>query len=391
MDTHSSKERYTEHNPWTDSTPPSPEQLIAPHVSRKYPDRWGYLRAGKEWINTPLEPLQFPTEIIRGVVGVKNPEARLKTLAIALANTESIAARKERIETTVMFLKSLAADSRDTLQRLHKTEKKTPRTERVRNGRTEPKALRKLTMAQYGRLLVVGFWVALFGSGIIGELAIGTFNVMRAEMEGANGFIAICMALLPFIGTFTALKWLDPANIDLNRKNFEKWLTRIALVATPLAMYLFAWKLDALLETDFMRADAGTGPSFTSVVWTIQISFAVSIYLAAKKLGDAWYQFLGYEIRPTAEYQDVCQALKTALDSQRSIFELIGDMGGALAAIKSRENAAIEQVLGVYDRLVKQDADRRRRIEDEAAAAAANARLRATTESDDDDVLPAVA
>lgn len=358
-----------------EETPQEPAQLVVQGVARKHPLRWSVTNEGHAWITQPLYAVPVLTDKIRNLVGVKDAAKRIVDLAKAIANDETMSNRRRRLEGLYTFVQPILFHVKQDLARLRSTKKNTSRLERYAVGRTELPVGEKWSLAIWGELVIAAFWGALFAIGCVAELAVGQFNIARTEMEGMTNAMAWIVAFLPFVGTFAALKWIDPSDIDRDRYQFYKWMTRSAFVVTPIGMYLFAAKLEVLLETDYSNASASTGPSYTWVIVTMQISFAIAIYLSSIKLGDAWWKFLGYEVRKTREFLEVCEDIATSEDAFQSLIGIVGRADGAIAAIDARETKAVETYRGRLDDLVSADTKRRNFIKDSAEAAAAKARV----------------
>lgn len=341
-------------------------------------------RSDDDLLDWMSHEVPLPTSTVNSLVGVKNAEQRVEKLARANANDEDVTKRKFQLEGMQASLKPKIELGRSDLERLKKTKDKTPRLERFACGRTDLPDGKKFSIGATGDSVLVAFWTLVFAIGCQAELALGAFNISRTEMEGVTGSLAWLMACLPFLGSFVAIKWLDPGDVDRNRHRFYKWLTYAAFLVTPIAMFIFAAKLDALLETDWSQTDANTGPSYTLVIWSMQISFAITIYLSSIKLGDSWYRFLGYEVRKTKEYREICRSIATCISELEAHLKIAGHVTGAIVAINARETKAIEDYRSYFDMCVKAAEKRQRFANAKAEAAAANARLEAENESGQD-------
>lgn len=371
-----------------DHTQLEPAQLVVQGIAKKHPLRWSITNEGHAWLTQSLYAVPVLTDSIRNLVGVRDAAERNVELAKAIANDEVMSNRRRRLEGLYTFVHPILLHVKQDLERLRSTKTKTARLERYAIGRTELPTDAKWSLAIWGEFTIAGFWGALFAIACVAEVAVGQFNIVRTQMEDMTTAMAWVVAFLPFVGTFAVLKWIDPSDIDRDRSQFYKWITRAALVLIPVSMYLFASKLDVLLETDWSDANASTGPSYTWVIWTMQISFAIAIYLSSIKFGDAWWKFLGYEVRKTREFLEVCDDIATGEEAFQSLIGIVGRTDGAIAAIDARETKAVETYKGHLNELVKADEERRkvsdaaeekRRnfIKDSADAAAAKARVEA--------------
>ncbi len=365
-------------------SPLDPERILIQGASPEHPKSWGVTLDGHKLLNWPLQTVTLSVAAVQNLVGVKNAESRLVELATANANDEVIAARRKRLSGLLAFLTAITADVKRDRMRLIRTKEKTPRLERYAIGRDELPSDGRFSVGKFGDLVQVVFWVALLVTGCLAEVIVGRFNVERGKLEDMTAMTAWLIAFLPFTGTFGSLAWLDPGDADRDR-SFYKWLTRAAVCVVPVGMLLFAAKLDALLNTDHSQANPSDGPSYTSVICSMQISFALAIYLATLKLGDAWYRFLGYGMRKTREYLETCIDLATADEALCSLAELFSRIQGAIDAIDARTANAIAQYKSCFEGCVKAAEKRRRIADDKATAAAAKARL----ESENDDDGPA--
>lgn len=375
-----------------ENLPPSvPDQLVVQGVAKKHPMRWNITPEGNNWLDWPLYRVSMAQSAIRNLIGVNNAEARVVALAQSVANDEVMSNRRKRLESVLAFVKPILRHVSLDLERLRKTKDKTPRLERYGVGRTELAMDAKFSLGMSGDLIHVLFWAFLFAVGALAEVVVGKFNITRAAMEGMTGGMAWIMAFLPFLGTYAALKWLDPGDVDRDRHRFYKWLTRGALLITPIGMFLFSAKLDALTETDWSDPNASMGPSYTWVIWMMQISFAIAIYLSSIKLGEAWFHFLGYDVRKTREYVDLCDDIATSEDAWRSLVEIYGRIEGAIAAIDARMIGAIEEYKSELAKCIEDAANQRRLADAKANAAAANARLEAETSLSSEETESAVA
>lgn len=359
--------------------PQEPKQLMTQGVVKKHPQRWTTSEEADRWLGwKPASPTPN-SEQIANLVGLPDAAKRVEQLAEAEANDESVASRRSRLEGHLPFVGFLAGSVKRDLDRLRCTMDKTPRLERYAIGRTELAIGERFSVAQLGDAANALFWLLFFATGCAAEVVVGKFNIVRAEMEEMTFTMAWVMAFLPFLSTFAVLKWLDPGDIDRNRHRYYAWLTKSAIVVTPLSLLLFAAKLDALLEVDPSNPDADLGPSYTWVLWTMQISFAVTVYLASLKIGDAWFHYLGYDVRKTREYLDLCEDIATCEDALRSLVEIADRLRGAIAAIDARGAMALQRFSCCYEQCVREAERRRQRAKDAVEAAAAQARLDANS------------
>lgn len=361
---------------YRDTLPPKePKQLMVQGAVKKHPQRWVTTDEGDRWLAWKPPTPKPDSERITNLVGLPDAAQRVEQLAAAEANDELVASRRCRLEGHLPFVQFMAGSVKRELDRLRNTLDKTPRVERYAIGRTELAIGEWFSVPQLGDAVNVAFWLSLFTAGCAAEIVVGKFNISRAELDEMTDGTAWIMAFLPFLGTFAALKWLDPGDIDRNRHRYYSWLTRSAAVLTPLSLFLFAAKLDALLEVDYSDPSASLGPSYTWVLWMMQISFAITIYLASLKIGDAWFYFLGYDVRNTREHVDLCDDVAVCEDALRSLVEIGDRIRGAIAAIDARSVKAVQQFKCCYDQCVRDVERRRQRVHDMAEAAAAQARL----------------
>lgn len=355
--------------------PREPKQLMTQGVVKRHPQRWMTTEEADRWLSWTPAALEPRTEKLSQLLGLPDAEERVEQLARAEADGESIASRRRRLAGHFLFVQFLAVSVKRELSRLRRTLDKTPRLERYAIGRTEMALGEWFSLARMGDAANAMFWLLLFLSGCAAEVVVGNFNINRAELDEMTVAVAWIMALLPFLSTFAALKWLDPGDIDRDRHSYYAWLTRSAVVVTPCCLLLFAAKLDALLEVDFSDPEARLGPSYTSVLWMMQISFAISVYLASLKIGDAWFRFLGYDVRKTREHLDLGDDIAVCEDALRSLVEIGDRISGAINDIEARTGLAVQNFKLCYQRCVRDDEQRRRRVKDRAEAAAAQARL----------------
>lgn len=355
--------------------PKEPKQLMTQGAVKRHPQRWTTTEEADRWLGwNPTAPKPC-SEKLSHLIGLPDAEKRVEQLAMAEADGESIASRRRRLGGHLPFVQFLAVGVKRELSRLRTTLDKTPRLERYAIGRTELALGEWFSLARLGDAANTAFWLLLFLSGCAAEVVVGNFNISRAELDEMTDVMAWVMALLPFLSTFAALKWLDPGDIDRDRHRYYAWLTRSAVVVIPSSLLLFAAKLDALLEVDYSNPEAGLGPSYTWVLWMMQISFAIAVYLASLKIGDAWFHFLGYDVRKTREYLDLCDDIAICEDALRSLVEIGDRISGAIDDIKARADLAVQQFKICYQQCVRLDEQRRRRAKDRVEAAAAQARL----------------
>jgi hypothetical protein len=355
--------------------PKEPKQLITQGAVKRHPQRWTTTEEADRWLAWTPAALEPRTEKLAPLVGLADADKRVEQLAKAEADGESIAGRRRRLAGHLPLVQFLADSVKRELSRVRRTLDKTPRLERYAIGRTELALGERFSLARMGDAANALFWVLLFLCGCAAEVVVGNFNITRADLDEMTDEMAWVMALLPFLSTFAALKWLDPGDIDRDRHSYYAWLTRLAVVVTPCSLLLFAAKLDALLEVDYSNPEASLGPSYTSVLWMMQVSFAISVYLASLKIGDAWFRFLGYDVRKTREYLDLCDDIAVCEDALRSLVEIGDRIRGAIEDIEARASLAVQKFNLCYQRCVRDDEQRRRRANDRAAAAAAQARL----------------
>jgi hypothetical protein len=355
--------------------PIDPQQLLIQGSDKQYPLRWGCTAEGDRYLAYQSPPVPVPESTIEGFVGTKDGEQRVADLALAHAYDETTVSRQKRLRGTRRFLHPIGKDLMRELGCLGATLRKTPKLERYQVGRLELPADQKLSWGIAGDLVVVGFWVTLMVAGIAAELIVGHFNVGRTKDDEMVGAVAWALAYLPFVGTFATLKWLHPADIEREGSIFYRSLIWSAIVIPLLGMFLFAGKLEALIEFDVLDPAAKTGPSYTWVVWILQISFAIAIYLISLKLGHAWYQLLGYDVRKPRECIEYRADVSANEDSLRSIIEIDARIDGALAAIEARATRAVQDFKCHYFQAVNKASQGRERAEAAANAAAAQARL----------------
>jgi hypothetical protein len=352
-----------------------PEQLIVQGSEKQFPHRWGCTDEGNRYLAYRSVAVSVPHATIDALVGIKNAELHLTKHAESMALDENELSRQRRLEVMERFLEPIASKYQKSLNRFERTKQKTSRLERYQVGRIELAVDQHFSWAIGGELVVVFFWGTLLLLGIAAEIIVGQFNIVRADLEDMEGPVTWVLAFLPFLGTFATLKWLDPADVDRDRHHFYRWLIRASLVVTPLGMLLFAAKLDALLEYDPFEAVDNSGPPFTWVLWVMQLSFAIAIYLVSLKLTDAWYRLLGYDVRVRREYLEVCSDISVHEDALRSVVEIGARIAGALAAIEARATRAVVDFNAHYAEAEKAYQTRIQLADAAASAAAAQARL----------------
>ena len=341
---------------------PNPDGLVTRDSTT---GRYQYVDGARRWVRA--EPELVPDRIDEmGEVAPSGGQG-IDEFAIAAATTPRIAARQEKLRSHLTYFEQAAERIDQAIEIDRSTLQTTREFEQVLERRMR---FTELTLAQRGDLGILVFWFVMFVAAIVAEITTTFYNIQRAELEHASLVFTVCLAYLSFISTFALLKWLDPAAAGSSHR---KLFATIAVTCVPLAMFLFAWKLDALLEFDLMDASATSGPAFMWIVFLVQSSFAIAVYLISQKIGEVWYRFLGYRLQRTSEFQSISLRIEQQIDVRESILPIIADFRAALASIEAHKRSAINS----FRTAQHQSAERAKRKQELAEAEANAARLRA--------------
>lgn len=372
---------------WDRSPVPSP--LIVQGKSKKFPECWTFGKGGLDWVSETPVANKLTRAEVESAVGDKDPEARLVEKAEALANTDELAARRQIIATTIQFVTALIASVQRDAKRLKKTKDKTKRLRRYQTVRPELEKGGKCSLSMVGAAFVLALYFSFTGIGVAAEITIGWLNIRQVDLEGATGIFVWLMAYFPFYGMFFGLKLLDPGDFDRDRHAFYSRLNKAAMISIPLAAWLFASKVGAMIDADYSQANPDTGPAFNWVVWWTQIAYAIAVYVGCLKISDAFYEFVGYDTDQTPEWKDACDAESTTANALESLVEIHAHLSGAMGVIDNRAPQVLDKLRDLYARVLatraEEERKRKRRqdiIDAKAKAAELEARAKAAEQEE---------